>query len=518
MPRLVTFGIALVCAASSVTVATTSAVAETTAVAADAFDRTTSGGWGSAERGGSWTGTGPSSRWSVAGGKGSYVMEAPGVGGWNRLAVSTTEVDGRVDLSVDRTPTGGGVHLATAVRRTGSSEYRFDVRLTSTGAVVLGLTRVVDGDETPIGATVTVPGLSYVRGDVLRLRFQATGTGTTALSARIWKVGAVEPSAPQITRTDGAPALQRAGGVGVYSYLSTSATAAPVRLSVDNLDVAGTSSTSPTTPTTPAPIAPPASPSTTTLVNATFDSLPTGRVTAEGFVSALGGGNTNEYPYDDSAIVADPRGSGKVYRLRLDAGSYRDYPAGNNGIVSFIPLKREVDNACVSYDIRFDGTFDWSLGGKRPGLQGTAPGVSVGTPTGGGYPGDKGWSSRGMWVGPEAYSWAGPTNMAVSYVYGPRQESYYGDNVQWRKAFVAGTWHTVKQCHTMNTVGSANGRLQAWMDGVRVLDVDDHVYRTRNDVHIKHLNWSIFRGGGSREWAGSRTGYVDIDNVKVTTS
>jgi hypothetical protein len=517
LPRLLTLGIALACAASSFTVATTSAVAETAAVAADTFARTTTGGWGSAERGGSWTSTGASSRWSVAGGKGAYVMEAPGVGGWNHLAVSTAEVDGRVDLSVDKTPTGGGVHLATAVRRTGSSEYRFDVRLTSTGAVVLGLTRVVDGAETTLGGTVTVPGLSYVRGDVLRLRFQAAGTGPTTLKARVWKVGAAEPSTPQITRTDSATALQRAGGVGVFSYLSSSASNAPVRLSVDNLDVAESSSTS-TTTTPTAPSSPAPSPSTTTLVNATFDSLPTGRVTAEGFVSALGGGNTNEYPYDDSSIVADSRGSGKVYRLKLDAGSYRDYPAGNNGIVSFIALKREVDNACVSYDIKFDGTFDWSLGGKLPGLQGTAPGVSVGTPTGGGYPGDKGWSSRGMWLGPRAYSWAGPTNMAVSYVYGPRQESYYGDNEQWKKAFVAGRWHTVKQCHTMNTVGSANGRLQAWMDGVQVLDIDDHVYRTRNDVHIKHLNWSIFRGGGSREWSGSRTGYVDIDNVRVTTS
>ena len=35
-----------------------------------------------------------------------------------------------------------------------------------------------------------------------------------------------------------------------------------------------------------------------------------------------------------------------------------------------------------------------------------------------------GWSGRLMWLGPKAYAWAGPTDTAVSYMYGPRQQSY----------------------------------------------------------------------------------------------
>jgi hypothetical protein len=177
-----------------------------------------------------------------------------------------------------------------------------------------------------------------------------------------------------------------------------------------------------------------------------------------------------------------------------------------------------VDNACLSYDIRFSPTFDWDMGGKLPGLQGVRPGISAATPTGGGNPGDKGWSGRLMWLGPQAYSWAGPTNEVVSYMYGPRQVDYYGDNYRWHRAFVAGTWHKVKICYRMNTVGSANGMLTAWMDGTKVLDVTNYVYRLRSDVHISHLNWSIFRGGAKTEWASSRDGYVDIDNVLVTTT
>jgi hypothetical protein len=253
----------------------------------------------------------------------------------------------------------------------------------------------------------------------------------------------------------------------------------------------------------------------TTLRLATWEGLPAGRISPTSFNAQLGSKYTVTTPFDDSSVAS--RGTGKAYRLRLASGSYKNYPAGNNGIVTFVPLARQVDNACLSYDIRFSPTFDWSLGGKLPGLEGVRAGISPGTPTGGGNPGDKGWSGRLMWLGPKAYSWAGPTDEAVSYMYGPRQESYYGDNVRWHRAFVRDSWHTVKMCYTMNTVGSANGKLSAYLDGVQVLNVTNHVYRLRSDVHISHLNWSIFRGGSSREWAGANESYIDFDNVRITT-
>jgi hypothetical protein len=279
----------------------------------------------------------------------------------------------------------------------------------------------------------------------------------------------------------------------------------------------------PTSPSEPAPAPEPApepgpapGPKTTTLKSVDFDSLPTGQLSAANFKATLGGNNNSEYDYDDSSIVTDNRG-GKAYRLTLEAGTIRGNPSGNHGIVVFIPLAQQVTNACISYDVRFDGTFDWSLGGKLPGLQGTAPGVSPSLPTGGGNPGDKGWSGRMMWLTPKSYSWAGPTNMAVSYMYSPEMSSHYGDNIRWNKGFTAGTWHTVKQCYTMNTVGQANGKLHAWIDGTQVLALNNYVYRLRDDVAISHLNWSIFRGGATLDWAGTRTSHIDFDNVTITT-
>jgi hypothetical protein len=206
-----------------------------------------------------------------------------------------------------------------------------------------------------------------------------------------------------------------------------------------------------------------------------------------------------------------------VIRTKLDAGTMHSKPSGNNGVTLFIPLKKTVDQACMSYDIRFSNGFDWSLGGKLPGLEGVAPGVSPGLPTGGNSVGDEGWSGRLMWVGPKAYSWAGPTNAVVSYMYNPNQTGQYGDDVRWNKAFGADTWHSLKVCYQMNTVGYSNGSLQAWMDGQQVLNNTAYQYRTRSDVAVSHLLWHIFRGGNTADWAGKTDGYVDIDNVLVTS-
>jgi len=254
----------------------------------------------------------------------------------------------------------------------------------------------------------------------------------------------------------------------------------------------------------------------TTLIFADFESAPTGRMSPATFTKELGG-TVSSYSLDDSSVVDTGGHRGKVYRIHLEKGTIRDNPSGNHGIVAVSELSRKVNQACIRYRVRFSKDFDFSLGGKLPGLEGVAPGVSPSVPAGGGNPGDKGWSGRMMWVGPEAYSWAGPVNMAVSYMYGPEQESTYGDNVRWNEAFGDGRWHRVKQCYRMNTVGRSNGKLRAWMDREKVLEVTDHVYRLRKDVHVSHLMWDVFRGGGTLDWAGSRDGHIDFDNVKVTT-
>lgn len=233
------------------------------------------------------------------------------------------------------------------------------------------------------------------------------------------------------------------------------------------------------------------------------------------FNKDLGGTNTEQSAYSDMTISKDGRGNGNVVETLLKKGTIRSI--GNNGAVLYMALPQDYDKACISYDVKFNAGFDWSLGGKLPGLEGVAPGIQPSAPSGG-HPTSEGWSGRLMWLGQGAYSWAASTNSVVSYIYHPGQEGQYGDNVRWNRSFIAGKWHTVKQCYTMNTVGQSNGVLQAWMDGALVVDQHDFVYRTQGDVHINYIAWELFRGGNTLDWAGDTDGYVDIDDVAVTSS
>ena len=70
--------------------------------------------------------------------------------------------------------------------------------------------------------------------EVLNVRFQVSGSGTTNLAAKVWKDGDVEPAGWTLSATDTTAGLQGVGGVGLWAYLSGSATNAPIILSVDD--------------------------------------------------------------------------------------------------------------------------------------------------------------------------------------------------------------------------------------------------------------------------------------------
>jgi trimeric autotransporter adhesin len=204
-------------------------------VAADAFGRTVGSGWGNADVGGAWSSTGPVNRWSVSAGKGQYTMPSSGIGAWNRLgSVSAADVSGTIDFSVDKPITGGGLYFSTSARVQGTSEYRFNTRFLTDGTVRLYLTRVVSGTETQLGNAVDVP-LAYAPGQVMRMRWEVSGSAPATLNAKIWKAGQSEPATPQIARTDTTAALQGAGAMGLYTYISGSFTGAPVTATYDDL-------------------------------------------------------------------------------------------------------------------------------------------------------------------------------------------------------------------------------------------------------------------------------------------
>jgi len=203
--------------------------------AQDGFARTVSNGWGTADVGGAWTVGGTASNYSVAGGVGRMSLTAGGNRSASLGSVSQSAVDVGVKLSMDKDQTGGGTYVAVIGRRVdASNDYRVKLRVQAGGAVTAQLVRVVAGTETVIQSVATVPGLTWAASDVLNLRFQVSGTGTTNLAAKFWKDGTLEPAGWTLQSTDTTAGLQAAGGVGLWAYLSGSATNAPIVLSVDD--------------------------------------------------------------------------------------------------------------------------------------------------------------------------------------------------------------------------------------------------------------------------------------------
>jgi PKD repeat protein len=207
-------------------------------LASDDFSRTVANGWGSADVGGAWTVGGTASRWSVASGRGLVSLNA-GNGYTAALgSVSTTSSDVSLSVAGDKAPTGGGQYVSVLARRVSSTvDYRAKLQLGSTGTVSLWVSRMSGGTETTFSGGGVVSGLTYAVGDRLEVRVQAVGTSPTTLRAKVWKSGTTEPTTWTRTATDSTAGFQTAGAVGMYYYLSSSATNSPVVMSTDGFRV-----------------------------------------------------------------------------------------------------------------------------------------------------------------------------------------------------------------------------------------------------------------------------------------
>ncbi|WP_231686079.1 MULTISPECIES: PKD domain-containing protein [Micrococcaceae] len=204
-------------------------------LANDAFGRTVTGGWGSADLGGGWSTSGGSTPFAVSGGAGRITLE-PGRGPSAYLgAVTATDTDVQATLSFDKVPNGGGAYAGLVGRRVGTAEYRARIKLDAAGVVTLRLIRLSGGVETTLVTANT--GLSAGAGNQLQLRFQVTGTGPSQLRAKVWSSGSTEPAGWGASTTDTTAGLQAAGSTGVTVYTSSAVTNLPVRVLFDDFSV-----------------------------------------------------------------------------------------------------------------------------------------------------------------------------------------------------------------------------------------------------------------------------------------
>ncbi|WP_137293093.1 PKD domain-containing protein [Nocardioides dongxiaopingii] len=271
-------------------------------VAADAFARTVTAGFGAADSGGPWTIEGTAARFGVSGGAGRITTTAGSQQSAYLGAVSVADVDAVATIALAARPAGGTAYESLLVRRTAATTYTGRLAVAASGAVSVQL--MAGGT---VLRSVPVPGLDAT-GAGVRLRVRATGSQPTTLRARAWAVGTTEPAGWQSEATDATAALQGAGSVGVRTYLSGSATATLVR-SVD--DVAVTELTG-----TPPPNTPPSATFTSTTDERTVTLDGTGSSDAEGAIAShawdLGDGTTRS-----GATVTHTYAADGTYPVRL---------------------------------------------------------------------------------------------------------------------------------------------------------------------------------------------------------
>ncbi|MGZ4689399.1 MAG: PKD domain-containing protein [Acidimicrobiia bacterium] len=205
-------------------------------LASDTFTRTLASGWGTADSGGAWT-VSSASVFSVNGTQGLVSTTASGGRNAYLRGVSSNATDTLVTLSSNKVVAGGGLYVSAIGRSiVGAGDYRSVVRFQNNGRVSIRLGRAnAAGAETIIVPETIVPGLTYAANDKLLLRTQVTGTSPTTVRVKVWKFGTTEPVAWNQTTTDATANLQAAGSPGLVTYVSGSATNAPILLTVDDL-------------------------------------------------------------------------------------------------------------------------------------------------------------------------------------------------------------------------------------------------------------------------------------------
>ncbi|WP_282703256.1 hypothetical protein [Streptomyces sp. CC219B] len=156
--------------------------------AADAFTRTETDTWGTADIGGSWTETGgAASDRSVNGTAGVITLQSgPATLRFQRITDDLTDCEVLVRLSVDQTATGNSMLPAILLRYTGTSDYyRARVHFGTGGSLFASVTR----GTTAIGSTASLP-YTYSAGQWFWARARITGQ---RVQLRVWPDGESEP-------------------------------------------------------------------------------------------------------------------------------------------------------------------------------------------------------------------------------------------------------------------------------------------------------------------------------------
>jgi len=201
---------------------------------------------------------------------------------------------------------------------------------------------------------------------------------------------------------------------------------------------------------------------------------------------------------------------GQVYRLQLTSFTsflhrvtgvfLAGQIGGPSGHTLRIPVPPAQD-ATLEYRIRFDDNYDFSRGGKIPGLAGGSAPTGCVTTSGDGF------SARLMWR---------QAGRLIGYMYDIDKSEECGTPLMTNFNFKVNQWHKVKQRVKLNTGRNRDGEVQVWVDGMEQVNTKRPLMAEAPNRRIDVVLFHSFFGGSTTDWAPSRDVTISFSEIYAT--
>lgn len=201
--------------------------------ATDAFGRTVSGGWGTADSGQLWNVVGGvvGTDFAVGSGYGQHILTTTNASRRCGLDFLYADVDVYVSVTTSATATGGSLYGGPVIRYNDADNlYMLRIEFTTANAILLDVRKRVAAVESSIGTYTS--SLTHVAGTFVRCRFQVFGS---VIKAKVWALTVPEPPEWHVIVTD--TSLTTSAFVGARSISAAGNTNTNPQIRYDNYEV-----------------------------------------------------------------------------------------------------------------------------------------------------------------------------------------------------------------------------------------------------------------------------------------
>eukprot|EP00121_Abeoforma_whisleri_P017271 Awhi_evm1s15828 len=232
-----------------------------------------------------------------------------------------------------------------------------------------------------------------------------------------------------------------------------------------------------------------------------------------------------------ASSVPDPNGH---HNKVLEISFQSDSSGMANGVQFYTDVAHDLkaDEATLEYYIRFDKNFDFSLGGKLPGLHGGNMECSGGRASNG----ENCWNTRLMFrnwnqletsfYGPiekQSESFCRKCGKADLTAPGWTLESSCSDVLQGSHCSLGlsdyriskDKWIKIHQTVKLNTPGKTDGFYELKLNGQSYSKITNMVYRTTKNLSVNGLFFSVFQGNGLQNSNTGKNAKIFFKGVKI---